>query len=82
MSDQEKVDYLFPFNQTDMLRDQLLNLREETEGINIKLKQANQKIKKDKFSSLEYVLWWIKQEEDANSRRRKRFKASDWMLMN
>lgn len=82
MSDQEKVDYLYPFNQTDMLRDQLLNLREETEGINIKLKQANQKIKKDKFSSLEYVLWWIKQEEDANSRRRKRFKASDWMLMN
>jgi hypothetical protein len=59
----------------------MLNLREENEGINIILKQANKKVKKDKFSSLEYGLYYIKQEEE-NKKRRKRFNAKDWLFMN
>lgn len=82
MNDEERAEYLKPFTATDILREQLMNLREEREGINIILKQANRKIKKDKVSSLEYALYWIKQEEDMKARRRKKFKASDWMLMN
>lgn len=82
MTEEEKVEYLKPFVLTDILREQLLNLREEHEGINIKLKQANRKIKKDKVSSLEYAFWWIKQEDDMRIKRKKKFKASDWMLMN
>ena len=35
------------------------NLREETEGINIILKQANKSIPKDKFSAFEYGLYYI-----------------------
>jgi hypothetical protein len=42
----------------------MLNLREETEGLNIILKQSNKRIKKDKFSSLEYGLYYIKEEEE------------------
>lgn len=46
-----------------------MNLREENEGVNIILKQANKAIKKDKFSALEYALYYIKQEEDSKKKR-------------
>ena len=58
-----------------------MNLREENEGINIILKQANRGIRKDKFSAFEYGLYYIKQEED-KKKKRKKFKASDWVFMN
>lgn len=58
-----------------------MNLREENEGINIILKKANKAKRSDKFSSLEYGLYYIKQEEE-NKKKRKRFNAKDWMLMN
>mgnify|MGYP004580239143 FL=1 len=57
-----------------------MNLREENEGVNIILKQANKAIKKDKVSSLEYGLYYIKQEEE--SKKKKRFSAKDWMFLN
>lgn len=57
------------------------NLREETEGINIILKQANKSIPKDKFSAFEYGLYYIKQEEDSK-KKKKRGKITDMMFMN
>ena len=81
MRSEERAEYLRPFNLTSILREEMLNLREENEGINIILKQANRGIKKDKFSSFEYGLYYIKQLEDSK-KKRKRFKASDWCLMN
>ena len=48
--------------------------------LNINLKQANKKIRKDKFSALEYGLYYIKHEEE--NRKRKRFNVKDWMFMN
>jgi hypothetical protein len=59
----------------------MLNLREENEGVNIILKQANKRVKKDKVSSLEYGLYYIKQEE-SKKRKKKRFNAADWCFMN
>jgi len=56
-------------------------LREENEGVNIILKQANKRVKKDKVSSLEYGLYYIKLEE-AKKRKKKRFNAADWCFMN
>jgi len=58
-----------------------MNLREENEGLNIILKQANKTIKKDKFSALEYGLYYIKKEEE-DKKKKKKFRASDWMFMN
>ena len=58
----------------------MLNLREENEGINIILKQANKSIKKDKFSAAEYGLLYIKQEEDSK-KRKKKFKVTDMMFI-
>ena len=82
MTPEQRNVYLKPFMLTSVLKEEMLNLREETEGLNIILKQANKKIKKDKFSSLEYGLYYIKQEEDRNRKKRKKFNAADWCFMN
>lgn len=54
----------------------MLNLREENQGLNIILKQANKSIQKDKFSAFEYGLWYIRETE--GKKKKKRFKASDF----
>jgi hypothetical protein len=72
MSLDARNDYLRPFVLTTVLREQMLNLVEENEGVNILLKQNNRGIKKDKFSAFVYGLYWIKQEEDRNRKRRTR----------
>jgi hypothetical protein len=64
MTAEERAEYLKPFTLTSILKEEMLNLREETEGLNIILKQSNKRIKKDKFSSLEYGLYYIKEEEE------------------
>ena len=81
MTPEQRADYLKPFTLTSILKEEMLNLREENEGVNIILKRANSRIGKDKFSAFEYGLYYIKQEEDSK-RKKKRFKASDFMFRN
>ena len=81
MKPEERAEYLKPFTLTSILREEMLNLREENEGINISLKQANKGIKKDKFSAFEYGLYYIKLEED-KKKKKKKFNAKDWVFMN
>ena len=81
MSPEKRAEYLKPFTLTSILKEEMQNLREENEGVNIILKQANKKIKKDKFSALEYGLYYIKQEEE-RKRKRKRFNAKEWAFLN
>lgn len=71
MDADKRADYLKPFTLTTILREQMLNLVEENEGVNIILKQSSKNIKKDKFSAFEYGLYYIKQEEDKKKRRKK-----------
>lgn len=80
MRPEERAEYLKPFNLTSILKEEMLNLREENEGVNIILKQVNRGIRKDKFSAFEYGLYYIKEEED-NKKRHKKFNAKDWMFM-
>lgn len=68
----KRNEYLRPFVLTGILKEQLLNLVEETEGVNIILKRASKKIKKDKVSSFCYALYYIKQEEERRMKRKKR----------
>jgi hypothetical protein len=77
MSPAQRGEYLVPFKLTSILREEMLNLREENEGVNIILKQASKMIKKDKFSALCYGLYYIKQEEESK-KRKKKFNAADW----
>ena len=81
MKSEERANYLKPFTLTSILREEMMNLREENEGTNIILKQANKGIKKDKFSAFEYGLYYIKVEED-NKKRKKKFNAKEWMFLN
>ena len=72
MDNDKRADYLRPFTLTTILREQMLNLVEENEGVNIILKQSSKGIKKDKFSAFEYGLYYIKQDEDRKKKRKTR----------
>lgn len=77
MKPEERAEYLKPFTLTSILKEEMMNLREENEGVNIILKQANRGIRKDKFSAFEYGLYYIKQEEESK-KRKKKFNAKEW----
>lgn len=81
MSAGQRADYLRPFVQTSVLKDQMLNLVYENDGAHIILKQASKKIKKDKFSALIYGLYYCKLQEDARSKKKKR-DISKFMFFN
>lgn len=81
MKPEERAEYLKPFTLTSILKEEMMNLREENEGVNIILKQANRGIRKDKFSAFEYGLYYIKQEEDSK-KKKKKFNAKDWLFIN
>ena len=72
MDASRRAEYLQPFTLTTILREQLLNLVEDNEGVNIILKQSSRSIPKDKFSAFEYGLYYIKQEEERSKKRKKR----------
>ena len=79
MTPEKRTEYLKPFTLTSILKEEMMNLREENEGVNIILKQVNKSIKKDKFSAAEYGLLYIKEEE--RKKKKKKFKAADMMFM-
>lgn len=81
MNSDERAKYLKPFTLTSILKEEMMNLKEDNEGVNIILKQINRGIKKDKFSSFEYGLYYIKLCEE-RKKKKKRFSVSDFMLMN
>ena len=72
MDASKRADYLKPFTLTTVLREQMLNLVEDNEGVNIILKQSSRGIPKDKFSAFEYGLYYIKQDEDRRRKKGKR----------
>jgi len=69
MTPDERNEYLMPFQQTSILRDQMLNLYEDNEGVNVILKQTNRSIPKDKFSAFEYAMYYVKLEEERKKKR-------------
>lgn len=81
MTTEQRAKYLQPFVLTSILGEEMANLREETEGANINLKQVNKRIRKDKFSAFEYGLYYLKLEED-KKKKKKRFVAKDWAFFN
>lgn len=78
MDPEKRGEYLKPFVETTILREQMMNLIEENEGVNIILKMVSRQVGKDKFSAFEYALYYIKQEEDLKKRRSK--KISDFLF--
>jgi len=81
MTPEERNSYLQPFVLTSILKEELVNLREEHEGINVILKTASKSLGKDKFSAWEYGLYYIRVEEE-KKKKKKKFNAKDWKLYN
>ena len=71
MDSDKRNTYLMPFVLTSILREQMLNLVEENEGVNIILKQSSRAIKKDKFSAFLYGMYYAKKQEDLSKKRKK-----------
>lgn len=80
MTPEQRAEYLRPFVLTSVLKEELINLKEENEGANIILKRISKMIQKDKVSSLVYALYYIREEED--NKKRRKFNAADWLMMN
>lgn len=72
MDSNARATALMPFTLTTILREQMLNLVEENEGVNILLKRVSKTVPKDRFSAFIYGLYYIKQEEDRSRKRKKR----------
>ena len=70
MTSDERNEYLMPYQQTTILKDQMLNLIEDNEGVNIILKQSNKSVPKDKFSAFEYGMLYVKREEERRKKRK------------
>lgn len=81
MTLERRNEYLRPFVQTTILREQILNLVESNEGINIILKQASRTIPKDKFSAFIYGLYYIKL-EDEKKKKKKGFNINGLIFFN
>lgn len=72
MDSNARASALMPFTLTTILREQMLNLVEENEGVNILLKRVSKSVPKDRFSAFIYGLYYIKQEEDRSRKKKKR----------
>ena len=55
-----------PFIMTDILCDEIMNLEYRQTGNETKVKVISKSINKDKFSALEYGLFWIYLQEQKN----------------
>lgn len=55
-----------PFAMTDLLHDEVMNLEYRQSGNDTGIKQVSAAVNKDKFSALEYGLYWIYLEEKQN----------------
>ena len=75
----QRNEFLKPFIMTGILREQMLNLVEDNQGVNIILKQSSRSIKKDKFSAFIYGLYYVKK-DDERRKKKKKFKMSDMMF--
>ena len=54
MSPEARSEYLMPYELTSILKMEMLNMRQDNEGVNIILKQASRAMGHDKFSALCY----------------------------
>lgn len=71
---QERMKRLYPHEMTTRLFEEMANLqlKQVGAGIDLKLEQINSSMGKDKFSSLEYGLWRIKEIEEEYYKKKRR----------
>ncbi len=72
MSFEDRVKRLMPHEMTTKLFDEMANLRVKRAGLDIVLEQINARFPKDKYSSLAYGLWRIRELEEEAYKKHKR----------
>ena len=83
MKIEKRVERIMPHEMTTKLFDEMTNLRLKPTGntADINLEMINKRYTKDKFSSLEYGLWRIKElEEEINKKWRRASKQRTLMF--
>lgn len=64
--DSKLAEYLRPYIMTDFLQEEIMNLEYKQSGHRTEVKQVSKSIQKDRFSALEYGLFWVYLEEQKN----------------
>ena len=67
-----RSDMLRPHVMTDFLQEEIMNLEYKQSGHRTEVKQVSKSIQKDRFSALEYGLFWVYLEEQRNKTMRDR----------
>lgn len=73
---QAMAEYLVPYLNTTILKDEMLNLKAKQSGKDVILERINTTIQKDRFSATEYLLWYVKELED--KARNKKEDSTSW----
>ena len=83
MSMYDRKEYLLPFEMTSRLMDELNNLKLKPTGVQnqIKVEQISSSINKDRFSSLEYGLYRIKEHEDRYIKKKRKKRGFADLIM-
>ena len=69
LTPEEVAKHLVPFILTTIMKEEMMNLKKKPEGKGVQLERINTRMGKDKFSALEYGLWYIKSLEDKNIKK-------------
>lgn len=79
MRPEERIKRLLPHQMTTKLLEEMANLRLKRSGNNLEitLERINPRFPKDKYSSFSYGLWRIKELEEENAKRLKRYDSSN-----
>ena len=75
---EEQANLQIPYLLTDVLCEEVLNLKYKQAGNDTKVEQITKRIRKDKFSSLCYGLFWVYLQEQKNKITRKRNNNLDY----
>lgn len=67
---EEIANFSMPYLYTDMLCEEIMNLRYKQSGNDAKVEQISKRIEKDKFTALMYGLYWIYLQERDNAVQR------------
>src|SRR5690606_19256679 len=68
---EKQSEELMPHVLTDILQEEIMNLEYKQSGNNTDVIQISKSTPKDKFSSLEYALWYVHTLERDNKKRKK-----------
>jgi len=66
----DESDYLMPFVMTDFLQEEIMNLEYKQTGNRTDVKRISKQIQKDRFSALEYGLFYVNTIEQRNKIRK------------